>query len=120
MLDWTYFASAVGLTLTLSLTVALVIRAPLLSVLKHICGTDIGARFWTTYACVMIVVGPLFLVAGFVKDGVDLIHFLRSTVAMTAFGLIGTFIIMGWAVGRSIHPAPKENRQVNVFAPAQD
>ena len=53
---------AAALTLGLTSLVAAVIRRPLYDVLRLVCGSDVGARFWTTFAAVLLVMGPLFLV----------------------------------------------------------
>ncbi len=98
MSDLTYLAIAWGLTFALTLTVVAILRGPLYAVLQYVCGTDIGARFWTTYSSVMIVVGPLFLVSIGSISQANLGDFLRSVMVRLSLGLIGAVIIMGVAV----------------------
>jgi len=98
MSDLIYLAIAWGLTFGLTLTVVMILRGPLFAVLQYVCGTDIGARFWTTYSSVMIVVGPLFLVSLGSISQANLSDFLRSVMVRLSLGLIGAVIIMGAAV----------------------
>jgi hypothetical protein len=98
MFDLTFLAIAWGLTILLTLTVVAILRAPLYAVLQYICGTDIGARFWTTYSSVMIVIGPLFLVSITSFAQASLSDFLRSVMVRLSLGLIGAVVIMGLAV----------------------
>ena len=102
--------TAWGLTLFLTLTVVAILRAPLFAVLQFICGTDIGARFWTAYASVMIVIGPLFTVSFGAMPIGDLSDFLRVVMVRLSLGLIGAMVIMGLAVlsVRTPKAAPEE------------
>jgi len=98
-----------GLTFLLTLTVVAILRGPLFAVLQFICGTDIGARFWTAYSSVMIVVGPLFTVSFAAMPMSDLSDFLRVVMVRLSLGLIGAMAIMGVAVLSvpAAKPAPK-------------
>ena len=95
---WNQLAIALGLTLTLSLTVASVMRRPLYAILQFICGTDPGARFWTTYSSVILVIGPMFLVSLGSFGSANLADFVRRTTMLISLGLIVTVAIMGLAV----------------------
>ena len=107
MMDWEQLGFAWGLSLAMTFVVAAIMRRPLFAVLQHICGTDIGARFWSAYSSLMIVVGPLFLVSiGSFASG-NLADFLRRTMALISLGLIGTVIIMGIAVRSATSGAVK-------------
>ena len=96
--DWLQLVIAAVLTLGLTTVVALVIRAPLFDVLKLVCGTDVSARFWTTFAAVLLVMGPLFLVFTAAGGAENLADFVRRTVYLVSFGVIGAFLVMGAAV----------------------
>jgi hypothetical protein len=96
--DWDELAIAWGLTLSLTLMVAAVMRRPLYAILKTICGTDMAARFWTAYSTVMLVVGPLFLVSLGSFGSPSLADFVRRTTMLISFGQIVTVAIMGIAV----------------------
>lgn len=109
MIDLTYLGIAWGLTFVLTLTVVTILRAPLFAVLQYICGTDIGARFWTTYSSVMIVVGPLFLVSITAISPLDLSDFLRAVMLRLSLGLIVAIVIMGFAVNEASRQKRREH-----------
>lgn len=96
--DWAQLLIAGALTLGLTSTVALVIRGPLYSVLQMICGTEVAARFWTTFAAVLLVMGPLFLVFTAAGGAENLADFVRRAVYLVSFGIIAAFLVMGLAV----------------------
>ena len=105
--------TAWALTLALTLTVVAILRAPLFGVLQFVCGNDIGARFWTAYSSVMIVVGPLFTVSfGGIQTG-DFSDFLRVVMVRLSLGLIGAMIIMGL----SVHSATGDKRRQPAAVP---
>ena len=96
--DWMQLVIAAVLTLGLTTTVAVVIRRSLFGVLQLICGHDVGARFWTTFASVLMVMGPLFLVFTAAGGADNLADFVRRAVYLVSFGLIAAFLVMGAAV----------------------
>ena len=96
--DWMQLIIAAVLTLGLTTTVALVINRSLFGVLQLICGHDVGARFWTTFASVLMVIGPLFLVFTAAGGADNLADFVRRAVYLVSFGLIAAFLVMGAAV----------------------
>ncbi len=96
--DWMQLILAAILTLSLTSIVAFVIRKPLFGVLQLVCGTDIGARFWTTFAAVLLVMGPLFLVFTAAGGATNMADFVRRAVYLVSFGVIGAFLVMGAAV----------------------
>jgi len=96
--DWLQLVLAAVLTLGLTSIVALVIRRPLFGVLQLVCGTDIGARFWTTFTSVLLVMGPLFLVFTAAGGAASMADFVRRAVYLVSFGVIGAFLAMGAAV----------------------
>lgn len=106
MLDWTQLGIAWGLTLTLTLIVAAIMRGPLFAVLQFVCGTDVGARFWTAFSSIMIVVGPLFLVSLGALGTTNLADFVRRSMVLISLGLIGTVSIMGLAVRNATRQPP--------------
>lgn len=96
--DWLQLVIAAVLTLSLTSFVALVIRGPLFGVLQLVCGNDVGARFWTTFAAVLLVMGPLFLVFTAAGGAANLADFVRRAVYLVSFGVIAAFMVMGLAV----------------------
>jgi hypothetical protein len=96
--DWLQLVIAAALTLSLTSAVALVIKRPLFGVLQLVCGSDVGARFWTTFSAVLIVMGPLFLVFTAAGGATNLADFVRRATYLVSFGIIGAFCIMGIAV----------------------
>ncbi len=96
--DWMQLIIAAVLTLGLTTTVAIVINRSLFGVLQLICGHDVGARFWTTFASVLMVIGPLFLVFTAAGGADNLADFVRRAVYLVSFGLIAAFLVMGAAV----------------------
>ena len=96
--DWLQLVIAAAVTLGLTTIVALVIRRPLFGVLQLICGHDVSARFWTTFASVLMVMGPLFLVFTAAGGATNLADFVRRAVYLVSFGLIAAFVVMGAAV----------------------
>ncbi|WP_158921203.1 hypothetical protein [Acidisphaera sp. S103] len=98
MLDWTQLGIAWGLTLGLTLIVAAFMQWPLYAVLQLVCGTGVGARFWTIFSSLMIVVGPLFLVSIGALGTCSLAEFVRRAMVMISLGLIVTVTLMGFAV----------------------
>ncbi len=121
---WDELAIAWGLTLSLTLMVAAVMRRPLYAILKTICGTDTAARFWTAYSTVMLVVGPLFLVSLGSFGSPSLADFVRRTTMLISFGQIVTVAIMGIAVRvcspRASRPEPRSARGVFVAPSPQE
>lgn len=108
MITWIELGSAVVLTLTVTTAVAALMWRPLYAVLHLVCGEAVAARFWTTFASVMLVFGPLFLVCFAAGRAGNLAEFIRQAVYLISLGLIGAFVIMGLAVLRSAkaHEAP--------------
>ncbi len=96
--DWLQLTIAAVLTLGLTTTVAVIIRKPLFGVLQLVCGTQVSARFWTTFAAVLLVMGPLFLVFTAAGGAESLADFVRRTVYLVSLGVIGAFLVMGAAV----------------------
>ena len=103
--DWLQLVIAAALTLGLTTAVSLAIRGPLFAVLDMICGSVVAARFWTTFACVLLVMGPLFLVFTAAGGAANLADFVRRAVYLVSFGVIVAFLVMGAAVmmGVSAH-----------------
>ena len=106
MLDWTQLGIAWGLTLILTLIVAAIMRPPLFAVMQFVCGTDIGARFWTAFSSIMIVVGPLFLVSLGALGTTTLADFVRRSMVLISLGLITTVACMGLAVRSATRKQP--------------
>ena len=117
--DWLQLVIAAALTLGLTSAVALVIRRPLFGVLQLVCGNDVGARFWTTFAAVLLVMGPLFLVFTAAGGAANLADFVRRAVYLVSFGVIAAFLIMGAAVMMSAPSrALSERRAAEIAAAA--
>lgn len=95
---WLQLVVAGALTLGLTSIVAMFIRSSLFGVLQMICGTEVSARFWTTFSLVLLVMGPLFLVFTAAGGAESLADFVRRTVYLVSFGVIAAFLAMGAAV----------------------
>jgi hypothetical protein len=104
VITWIELGAALALTLAATLTVARIMWNPLHGVLEMACHDAIPARFWATFASVMLVCGPLFLVCFAAGRSGTLAEFIRQAVYLCSLGLIGAFVIMGWAVMNSIRP----------------
>jgi hypothetical protein len=106
--NWEQLIIAALLTLGLTTAVSLVIRKPLHAVLELICGTAVSAHFWTTFALVLLIAGPLFLVFTAAGGAQSLADFVRRTIYLVSFGIIAGFLVMGSAVMLSVsgHAAP--------------
>lgn len=112
MITWIELGIALALTLAATLTVARIMWQPLHGVLELVCNSPAAARFWTTFASVMLVCGPLFLVCFAAGRTESLAAFIRQAVYLCSLGLIGAFVIMGMAVATSIAPARPEAKPV--------
>ena len=110
--DWLQLILAAGLTLTLTSISAALIHRPLYGVLELVCGTTVAARFWTTFAAILIVMGPLFLVFTAAGGATNLADFVRRAVYLVSFGIIGAFLIMGAAVMLSAPSRAVRDRRV--------
>ncbi len=71
---------------------------PLYGVLHMICGEEVGARFWTTFASVLLVLEPLFLVFAAATGAQTMAELVRRSVYLGSFGVIGAFLVRGAAV----------------------
>lgn len=108
-----------AVSLVLALVAIAVVARPLRVLLEDICGTADRARFWTLYACLLLVVAPLLVVsAPGLLDASAAIGFgplLQRTVFFALVGIIGALLIMGYAVWRPIadinRAAAEANRQ---------
>lgn len=108
MITWIELCIALALTLAATLTIARIMWRPLHGVLELVCHGPVPARFWTTFASVMLVCGPLFLVCFAAGRAETLAAFIRQAVYLLSLGLIGAFVIMGIAVATSVRPAQPE------------
>ncbi len=96
--DWFRLTVAGGLTWAITVTVAFVIKRQLRAVLRLICGSDVGADFWTTFATVLTVFGPLLLVSASTNGAETPPQFVQRVVYLISLGIIGAFLAMGAAV----------------------
>jgi NhaP-type Na+/H+ or K+/H+ antiporter len=104
MITWIELGAVLAFTLAATLTVTRIMWRPLHDVLLLVCGEPAAARFWTTFASVMLVCGPLFLVCFAAGRSANLAELLRQAVYLCSLGLIGAFIAMGVAVGLAVQP----------------
>ena len=106
--NWEQLMIAAALTIGLTTIVALVIRKPLYDILQLICGSDVGARFWSTFTSILMVLGPLFLVFTAAGGAQNLADFVRRTIYLVSFGIIGAFLAMGAAVMLNAQSKPRQ------------
>ncbi len=116
--DWLQLVVAAVLTLGLTTVVAWVIREPLHGVLQLVCGTEVSARFWTTFSLVLLVMGPLFLVFTAAGGATSFADFVRRTVYLVSLGVIGAFLVMGAAVMLSAPSQALARRRVEEITAA--
>lgn len=89
-----------------SLAIAFIVR-PLFLVLTEICGGRDRARFWTVYACVLILMAPLLTVSApglldtVAAGGMNGAVLQRATFYALA-GIVAALLVMGRAVWRPI------------------
>lgn len=110
MITWIELGIALALTLAATLTVARIMWRPLHGVIEIVCHGAVPARFWTTFASVMLVCGPLFLVCFAAGRAGTLAEFIRQAVYLCSLGLIGAFVVMGVAVVGAVRPARPESK----------
>jgi hypothetical protein len=115
MVGWMELGIALAVTLVATLSVIRVIWQPLFDVLELICRSAVAARFWTTFAAVMLVCGPLFLVCFAAERARNLADFIRQAIAFCSLGLIGTFCLMSGALMNGIR---RNERAAASTAPA--
>ncbi|HEY4250492.1 MAG TPA: hypothetical protein VGM87_04815 [Roseomonas sp.] len=115
MVTWMELGIALAVTLAATLTVIGVIWRPLFGMLEVICQGGVAARFWTTFAAVMLVCGPLFLVCFAAGQARGLADFIRQAITLCSLGLIGGFCVMGWALLSGIR---RDSRAVAPAIPA--
>ncbi len=116
-ITWIELGSAIALTLAITVVVVALIRQPLAGVLDLVCGEPAASRFWATFASLMLVFGPLFLVCYAAGRAQNLAEFIRQAVYLISFGLIGAFVLMGAAVLMSVRKGDDASRQVPAAQP---
>ena len=101
----TVFALGVFGTLAVGIGIVWYLRQPLRNILIELCGNAARAEFWTSFSAVAMGVVPVIFAMGY--------HPAPGPQAPAAFelaeqlkwgliGLIGTVVVLGWVVGRSI------------------
>lgn len=119
MIGWMELGIALGVTLVASLSVIRVIWRPLFDVLELICRSPVAARFWSTFAAVMLVCGPLFLVCFAAERARSAADFIRQAIAFCSLGLIGTFCLMSGALMNGIRRNERAAAPAAPAAPTQ-
>ncbi len=104
------FITALGVCLTLSTILVLILWQPLKVMLASLCEGGQAIRFWTTFTAVMLYLSPLLvtlLVQAMSDDGTaPLIQALR--LALTT-AVLGAFLALG-GMGRQIGRAQPRSR----------
>ncbi len=107
------FITALGVCLTLSTILVLILWQPLEVMLASLCEGSQAIRFWTTFTAVMLYLSPLLvtlLVQAMNDDGTaPLIQALR--LALTT-AVLGAFLALG-GMGRQIGRAQPRSRQAD-------
>ncbi|MGE5517071.1 MAG: hypothetical protein ACM31D_14775 [Bacteroidota bacterium] len=95
-----------SISLVLAMLAVAVLARPLRVLLVDICGTDQRARFWTLYACALVVLAPLLMVSlpGLLDAAANagLGAVLQRAVFYSLVGIIGALLVMGYAVWRPV------------------
>jgi hypothetical protein len=104
------FITALGVCLTLSTMLVLILWQPLKLMLGSLCEGGLAIRFWTSFTAVMLYLSPLLVtlvVQAMNDDGTaPLIQALR--LALTT-ALLGAFLALG-GIGRQIGRAQPRSR----------
>lgn len=109
MHDWWIMIPSLLFSFLVSMALVAILTPALRLILLDICGTEARARFWTTYASIMLTLTPMFTVlllsgTGFAPETVATFSpaMLRITLAGTIFGLLVGLIVIGRQVTQSI------------------
>ena len=101
----TVFAIGSVSTLVIAMGIVWYLRRPLRNILIELCGTEERAEFWTVFAAVAMGVVPvIFAIACRPEPGpyAPAVFELANQLKWGLIGLIGTVIVLGWVIGRSI------------------
>lgn len=91
-------------SIVLALLAIAVVAWPLQRLLTDICGTRDRARFWTLYACVLLVAAPLLAVStpGLLDASAGLGAVLQRAVFYSLLGIVAALVVMGYAVWKPV------------------
>jgi len=114
MNDMSVFAMELLATLAISIFVLVRLQDLLRRVGAEACGRVGSAEFWITYTQLMVLIGPLLLVAFFSRagnyPGLSDVAQVKSSVFIVLSGHFISLVVVGRAVWKSIFTTP--------FAPA--
>lgn len=105
-----------SVSLALAMMAVAVLARPLRVLLVDICGTEQRARFWTLYACILVMMAPLLVVSvpGLLDAAVNigLGAVLQRAVFYSLVGIIGALLVMGYAVWKPVAVMASRGRDV--------
>jgi hypothetical protein len=99
-----FAAGSIG-TLLVGFSVVWYLRWPLRKILVELCGNEQRAEFWTAFSAVALGLVPaIFAMAcrPTLGSGTPAVFDLADQLKWGMIGLIGTLLILGWVIGRTI------------------
>jgi hypothetical protein len=101
----TVFALGSLATLAIGAAVVVYLRRPLRNILIELCGNEQRAEFWAAFSAVTVGVVPvIFAIACHPSPGPDApaVFELAGQLKWGLIGLMGSVLMLGWVIGRSI------------------
>jgi hypothetical protein len=89
--------TAIGVSIGISATLAVVILRPTRKVLERLCPTQEGVSFWTRFTVLMLFLGPLIVTLVFgVPSGVVASNLIAAELLVRVFtaALVGAFLTL--------------------------
>ena len=99
-----FVMGAVG-TVLIGIGVVSYLRRPLQKILIELCGNEQRAEFWTAFSAIALGLVPMiFAINCRPSLGSDTVAVfeLADQLKWGLIGLIGTLLILGWVIGRTI------------------
>ncbi len=100
------FLTQIGMCITISLAVIVLIRPYLTDVLTETCGTRKRAAFWVMFTQLTLAISPLLLVIYFTdaKPGIHAypVEAIKDTLFQSLFGIFVAIAIVGRVIWKSI------------------
>jgi hypothetical protein len=102
MSQWPNLAVAIGVSLTVSTCIVLVLARPLRSLLEQMCPSGDGARWWFSFTAVMLYVTPLMFAiwATGTIAAADPVAIVRGALGASLFGTFAALLVIGQQIPR--------------------
>lgn len=95
MLGWNELIISFSLSLALSLGTTAFIWRPLREVLARLCDSPATTHFWSAFAAVIFILGPLAIVAAALVPSRPLVEHVRYALLLSSLGIMSAFALMG-------------------------